>query len=64
MARMIPISLAFVCLFSGNLEEAIEIKMILSIPKIISKKVRVNKEMMASNEKRFSMGKFKIYTEI
>ena len=55
MARNIPNLVAFLRFSAGNLPVAIEIKMILSIPKTISKKVKVKSAIQASGFKNTSI---------
>jgi hypothetical protein len=55
IARNIPILVAFLRLSTGNFTVAIEKKMMLSIPKTISRKVNVNKVIQASGFKNTSI---------
>ena len=48
MARKSPICISFLRMSSGNRPAKIEIKIILSIPKTISKKVSVKKAIIKS----------------
>jgi hypothetical protein len=55
MARNIPIFVALFRFSGGNFPVTIDIKMMLSIPSIISRKVNVNKAIQASGFKNTSM---------
>ena len=52
MASKSPISLALGCCASGNLFETIEIKIMLSTPRIISSTVKVNKAVNTAGSVR------------
>ena len=58
MANNKPMVVAFDCWWSGSLFAAIDINTMLSIPNIISKKVSVNKAIIASLVKRKSITVF------
>ena len=53
IAKNKPICVAFFLFSSGNLPVTIEINIILSIPKIISKKVNVKSAIHASGFKKY-----------
>jgi hypothetical protein len=57
-----PIVLTLACFSSGNLLETIEIKIILSIPSTISKKVKVANAIHASTDKKISIIKLLKFT--
>jgi hypothetical protein len=56
IARPRPHCLAFFCMFLGSLEERMEIKMMLSIPSTISRRVKVISEIQASGLLKSSIG--------
>ena len=56
IARNNPILVAFLRLSGGNFPVAIDIKIILSIPKTISRKVNVISAIQASGFKKTSIG--------
>ena len=55
IAKNIPIFVAFFLFSSGNFPVTIDMKMILSIPNTISRKVNVNKAIQASGFKNTSI---------
>ena len=58
MAKKSPILVAFLRFSCGNFPVTIEMKMMLSIPKIISKKVKVKSAIQASGFKNTSIFMF------
>jgi hypothetical protein len=56
-ASINPSLLAFACCSTGNLLETIEIKMMLSTPRTISKKVKVSNAIQVSDCMKISIAK-------